>query len=106
MLHVAVSHKNHEIARFAVQNDVDVNAEDRCPNHKPKGTPLWVAAQLERVWLQYNRAFAALRFGNTPFDDAIREGDMEMAEYLLSKGSRNMDRTDAQVSVQCSALRA
>ena len=44
-------------------------------------------------------------FGNTPFDDAIREGDMVMAEFLLSKGSRNMDRTDAQVSVQCSALR-
>ena len=36
-------------------------------------------------------------FGNTPFDDAIREGDMVMAEFLLSKGSRNMDRTDAQV---------
>ncbi len=43
-------------------------------------------------------------FGNTPFDDAIREGDMVMAEFLLSKGSRNMDRTDAQVSAQCSAL--
>ena len=53
MLHVAVSHKNHEIARFAVQNDVDVNAEDRCPNQKPKETPVWVAAQLERDWLQY-----------------------------------------------------
>ena len=47
---------------------------------------------------------AALRFGNTPFDDAIREGDMEMAEYLLSKGSRNLERTDPQVGpAQCTA---
>ena len=124
MLHVAVSHKHHEIVKFAIEHGVDVNAEDRCvrcavhaacSRSQPTACAQPSATAADRYYTadhivdgpratrNMHRGYS---FGNTPFDDAIREGDMVMAEFLLSKGSRNMDRTDAQVSVQCSALRA
>jgi hypothetical protein len=78
------------------------HAPSRAPRRRTDITQLTIVDG-PRATRNMHRGYS---FGNTPFDDAIREGDMVMAEFLLSKGSRNMDRTDAQVSVQCSALRA